>query len=42
MKKQTIPDEIYKLINEEEIMMFEELKIKIQQLNNKTNLTRLI
>jgi len=42
MKKQSIPEEISALINEEEIIMFQELQIKIKELNNKTNLTRLI
>jgi 16S rRNA (guanine527-N7)-methyltransferase len=42
MKKQSIPEEISSLINEEEIIMFKELQIKIEELNNKTNLTRLI
>ena len=42
MKKQNIPEEIFSLINEEEIIMFQELQIKIKELNNKTNLTRLI
>ena len=42
MKKQNIPEEISALINEEEIIMFQELQIKIEELNKKTNLTRLI
>ena len=42
MKKQNIPKEIFSLITEEEIIMFKELQIKIKELNNKTNLTRLI
>ena len=42
MKKQSIPEEIYALITEEEIIMFQELQIKIKELNYKTNLTRLI
>ena len=42
MKKQSIPEEISALINEEEIIMFQELQIKIEELNKKTNLTRLI
>ena len=42
MKKQNIPEEILSLITEEEINMFQELQIKIKELNNKTNLTRLI
>ena len=42
MKKQNIPEEIFSLITEEEIFMFQELQIKIKELNSKTNLTRLI
>ena len=42
MKKESIPKELLKLITEEEIMMFQELRIRIQELNYKTNLTRLI
>ena len=42
MKKHNIPDEIFKLVTEEEINIFQELQIKIKELNNKTNLTRLI
>ena len=42
MKKQKIPKEISEFITEEEIIMFQELQIKIEELNNKTNLTRLI
>jgi len=42
MKKQNIPSELSKLITKEEIIMFQELRIKIQELNKKTNLTRLI
>ena len=42
MKKQNIPEEIIDLITEEEINMFQELKIKIKEFNHKTNLTRLI
>ena len=42
MKKQSIPEEIFSLITEEEIIMFQKLQIKIKELNNKTNLTRLI
>nr|WP_075488131.1 16S rRNA (guanine(527)-N(7))-methyltransferase RsmG [Prochlorococcus marinus] len=42
MKKQNIPEEICALISEEEIIMFQELQIKIEELNNTTNLTRLI
>ena len=42
MKKQNILEEISALITEDEIIMFQELQIKIKELNNKTNLTRLI
>ena len=42
MKKQNIPEEIFSLITEGEIIMFQELQIKIKELNNRTNLTRLI
>ena len=42
MKKQNVPEEISELITEKEIIMFQELQIKIEELNNKTNLTRLI
>ena len=42
MTKEIIPNELLKLVTEEEIMMFKELRIKIQELNHKTNLTRLI
>ena len=42
MKKQIIPEEILSLITKEEINLFQELQIKIKELNNKTNLTRLI
>ena len=42
MKQQNIPEEIFSLITKEEIIMFQELQIKIKELNNKTNLTRLI
>ena len=42
MKKENIPIELKKLLTEEEIMMFTELRIKIQELNKTTNLTRLI
>ena len=41
MKKQNIPEEILSLITEEEINLFQELQIKIKELNNKTNITRL-
>jgi len=42
MKKQNIPEEVSALITEKEIIMFQELQIKIEELNKKTNLTRLI
>ena len=42
MKKERIPFELVELITEEEIMMFKELRIKILEINHKTNLTRLI
>ena len=42
MEKQNIPDEIFALITEEEINMFQELRIKIKEINNRINLTRLI
>ena len=42
MKQETIPNELLKLVTEEEIIMFEELRTRIQELNYKTNLTRLI
>ena len=42
MKKQNIPKELTALITEEQINMFQELQIKMQELNNKANLTRLI
>jgi len=42
MKKQNIPEEILSLITEEEINLFQELQTKIKELNNITNLTRLI
>ena len=42
MEKQNIPEEICALITEEEINIFQELQIKIKELNNKTNLTKLI
>mgnify|MGYP005643968285 FL=1 len=42
MSKENIPYELLKLVTEEEIMMFQELRIRIQELNYKTNLTRLI
>ena len=40
MTKEIIPSELLNLVTEEEIMMFQELQIKIQELNHKTNLTR--
>ena len=42
MIKESIPNKLLKLITEEEIMLFKELQRKIQDLNHKTNLTRLI
>ena len=42
MTKQRIPEEISTLITEKEIIMFQKLQIKLEELNNKTNLTRLI
>ena len=42
MANERIPQEVIELITEEEVMMFKELQIKIQELNYKTNLTRLI
>jgi len=42
MKKQNIPNEIFALMTGEEINMFQEVQIKIKELNKKTNLTRLI
>ena len=42
MKKQNIPKEISALITKDEIKMFQELQIKIEELNKKTNLTRLV
>ena len=42
MEKETITNQLSELINEEEIMMFRELQIKLRELNQKTNLTRLI
>ena len=42
MTKESIPNELLNLLTEEEIIMFRELQIKIQELNYKTNLTRLI
>ena len=42
MDKQNIPEELFSLIKEDEIVMFKKLQIKIKEFNNKTNLTRLI
>ena len=42
MTKESIPNELLKLVTQEEIMMFQELRIRIQELNYKTNLTRLV
>ena len=42
MRKHIIPEELSSLLTEAEINMFKELQIKLQELNNKTNLTRLI
>ena len=42
MKKQRIPEEVSTLITEEETILFQKLQIKIEELNIKTNLTRLI
>ncbi len=42
MIKESIPNELLKLITEEELIIFKELQIRIQELNHKTNLTRLI
>ena len=42
MRTPDVPKEISSLITEEEIIIFQELKTKIEELNNKTNLTRLI
>ena len=42
MRKTKIPEKISSLITEEEINIFQELQIKIKELNNNTNLTRLI
>ena len=42
MTKDSIPNELLKLVTEEEIMMFQELRVRIKELNYKTNLTRLI
>ena len=42
MKTPDVPEEVSSLITEEEIIIFQELQTKIEELNNKTNLTRLI
>ena len=42
MSKENIPNELLKLVTEEEIILFQELRIKIQELNYKSNLTRLV
>ena len=42
MRELSVPEQISSLITEEEIIIFQELQIKIKELNNKTNLTRLI
>ena len=42
MSKESIPNKLLNLVTEEEIMIFRKLQIKIQELNYKTNLTRLI
>ena len=42
MKKEVIPAELTELITDEEIIIFKELQIKLRELNEKTNLTRLI
>ena len=42
MTKLNIPNELLRLLTEEEIMIFQELRIRIQELNSKTNLTRLV
>ncbi len=42
MTQESIPNELLKLITEEQIIMFRELQVRIQELNYKTNLTRLI
>ena len=42
MTKENIPNELLKLVTKEELMMFKELRIRIKELNFKTNLTRLI
>ena len=42
MAKENLPNELLKLVTEEQIMIFKELQIKLKELNHKTNLTRLI
>ena len=42
MQKENVPSELMKLITQEELILFKELQIKIQEINSKTNLTRLI
>ncbi len=42
MTKDSLPYELLKLVTEEEIILFKELRRRIKQLNYKTNLTRLI
>ena len=42
MRKPSVPEQLSSLITEEEIIIFQELQTKIEKLNNKTNLTRLI
>ena len=42
MNKESIPNELLKLVTKDEIKIFKELRIRIQELNYKTNLTRLI
>ena len=42
MTKESIPKELLKIVTEEEIMMFKELQFRIEELNQNTNLTRLI
>ena len=42
MIKENIPQEIHGLLTVDEIMMFQELQIRIKETNYKTNLTRLV
>jgi len=42
MKKENIPIEVINLLTEKEILIFKELQLIINELNQKTNLTRLI